>query len=112
MSHAQMHARTLTHTGSPSHAMHMPTHARARTRTHAHHRARRAGGGGVCGLASRSSPGSFRRARARERAQSSLLGASFVCWAVGLHLCGPAVTVIMEYIEVAPIAAVARVISK
>lgn len=33
-------------------------------------------------------------------AQSSLLGASFVCWAVGLHLCGPAVTVIMEYIEV------------
>eukprot|EP00292_Cryptomonas_paramecium_P021240 CAMPEP_0113669514 /NCGR_PEP_ID=MMETSP0038_2-20120614/4612_1 /TAXON_ID=2898 /ORGANISM="Cryptomonas paramecium" /LENGTH=169 /DNA_ID=CAMNT_0000585405 /DNA_START=237 /DNA_END=743 /DNA_ORIENTATION=- /assembly_acc=CAM_ASM_000170 len=32
--------------------------------------------------------------------QSSLLGASFVCWSVGLHLCGPAVTVIMEYIEV------------
>ena len=105
-------ARAHTNTRSPSHA-----HAHAHTRTHAHAHARtppraQRWGGGVCGLASRSSPGSFRRARARERAQSSLLGASFVCWAVGLHLCGPAVTVIMEYIEVAPIAAVARVISK
>eukprot|EP00282_Hemiselmis_andersenii_P023015 CAMPEP_0172014628 /NCGR_PEP_ID=MMETSP1041-20130122/10042_1 /TAXON_ID=464988 /ORGANISM="Hemiselmis andersenii, Strain CCMP439" /LENGTH=576 /DNA_ID=CAMNT_0012669423 /DNA_START=235 /DNA_END=1962 /DNA_ORIENTATION=- len=40
------------------------------------------------------------KAWAKLAIQSALLGLGFVCWASGLHLCGPAVTMMLEYVEV------------